>query len=126
MYGDPESARGYFDTLAGLIAREDPPLQVAYAIDGGKRPKERERRDSPGYRHSDPVRFGNHAYAQKQLGMYGFLADCSLTYLRHGGRWDSGLFDVVARCADYVADHWDEPDSGIWELRPECNHVAAA
>jgi GH15 family glucan-1,4-alpha-glucosidase len=71
------------------------------------------------------VRFGNHASAQKQLGMYGFLAHCAVVYLRHGGAWRPELFELIARCADHVAAHWSEPDNGIWELSKKRDHVSS-
>jgi GH15 family glucan-1,4-alpha-glucosidase len=125
MLGDVESAARYMDWLAGLGSSTDAPLQVAYGIDGGTDLREHERRDVRGYRGSLPVRIGNHAFAQRQLGALGYLADCALLFLEHGGHWKPEYWDLVHRCADYVARTWREEDHGIWELDTQTHHVSS-
>ncbi|HEY3816063.1 MAG TPA: glycoside hydrolase family 15 protein [Polyangiaceae bacterium] len=124
-HGDPRAAERYFDWLAGLGSTTGAPLQVVSGIDGRTELAQRELREAPGYRESSPVRMGNHAYEQKQLGMFGFLADCALAYRRHGGTWKDEYFELVARAADYTAQHWDEPDNGIWELPDRRDRVSS-
>ena len=124
-HGDPESAERYFRWLVSLVRDQGPPLRVLYGVGAARDLEQHERKEFTGHRGSKPVRFGNRAVEQKQLGMYAFLAHCALVYLRHGGAWRAELFDLIARCADYVAAHWSEPDNGIWELGKRRDHVSS-
>ncbi|MEV6005283.1 glycoside hydrolase family 15 protein [Streptomyces sp. NPDC051976] len=90
------------------------PLQIMYRIDGDPHLTEETLDHLEGYRKSAPVRAGNAAADQIQLDIYGEAADAlsqakNLGDLR-GWRAFSGLLD-------WLADHWDRPDEGIWETR---------
>lgn len=66
-----------------------------------------------GYRDSRPVMVGNGAGRQLQLdGLANILLAAKVTYNRHHTR---DHWEVVERVADFLADHWDQPDNGIWE-----------
>ena len=123
-HGDHESGREYFDWLTALDPTSQK-LQVLYDIDGGKSPAPSECTGLSGYRGSVPVRIGNHAYRQRQLGSAAYLSDCAFTYLREGAPWRPEYFELIAREADYTAGHWDEPDNGIWELPEQTQHVSS-
>ncbi|MDP8922203.1 MAG: glycoside hydrolase family 15 protein [Chloroflexota bacterium] len=125
LVGDTEAARAYMDWLVGLGSATEAPLQVVYRIDGGTDLAQHERTDLSGYRGSLPVRSGNHAYTQRQLDAFGYLADCAYIYHRQGGRWRPEYWELVRRIADYAAAHWREPDSGIWELGTEQHYVSS-
>jgi GH15 family glucan-1,4-alpha-glucosidase len=122
--GDVENAGRYLDWL-GRRAAGGVPQRPLYSL--------REDRGTPtqhdgalaGYRGSAPVRFGNHAYDQRQIGSLGFLADCVLVYLRHGGDWGEVHWDMLRRAADHVADTWREPDNGVWELKTRQRYVSS-
>jgi GH15 family glucan-1,4-alpha-glucosidase len=86
MLGNVDAAARYMDWLAGLGTSTEMPLQVLYRIDSGTDTTQRARDELSGYRQSRPVLFGNHAFAQVQGDSLGYLADCSLIYLEHGGR----------------------------------------
>lgn len=125
MLGNTQVAQTYMDWLAQLDSVTDAPLQVAYGIDGRTDLTQRERTDIAGYRGSLPVRFGNHAYAQRQLDSLGYFAECALIYLKQGGSWKSAYWELIRRIADYTSAHWQQPDSGIWELSPEQHYVSS-
>jgi GH15 family glucan-1,4-alpha-glucosidase len=114
--GDLESASRYLTWLADRPPAAHAPLQVLYDIHGRPNPRQRERCDLDGYRGSKPVRFGNHAFQQKQLDSFGYLADCVWEYIERGGRWSTDFSDLMFRIADHVAAHWTEEGNGIWEL----------
>lgn len=114
--GQWEETQRYLDWLVKRQSRFGHPYQVLYDIRGGKRPKPHELSDAAGYRNSKPVRIGNHAYKQQQLGSLGFLADCTWAYLNEGGAWREEYWRLIRRSADYITKHWMEPDNGIWEL----------
>ena len=69
-----------------------------------------------GYLGSKPVRFGNRAYKQRQLGSLGWFADSALIFLEGGGEWKPEFWETLRRAADHVCRSWHEPDSGVWEL----------
>jgi GH15 family glucan-1,4-alpha-glucosidase len=124
----PRTAGVHWSCTEWLCAQEcnsSLPLQVLYGIHGETSPKQTVARGVPGYRGSAPVRLGNHAYKQVQLDAFGFLADCSWSYLRCGGNWEDRFWVLVQRCADYVWAHWQQPGNRIWEL-PCCQHYLSS
>lgn len=122
--GLTKDAKQFIDWLADLEQPNRRPLQVLYAIDGGREAPVIERADIAGYRRSRPIRTGNAAVSMSELDSYGYLADCLLSYLYHGGEWKPQYWTLVRRLADYTAKHWKEPGSSIWELRPKRHFVA--
>jgi GH15 family glucan-1,4-alpha-glucosidase len=72
--------------------------------------------DAPGYRDSRPVRAGNSAARQRQLGNYGDLFDTVNRYVGEGHFLDPSTADLLAQIADRCCDNWTRVDSGIWEL----------
>lgn len=125
MLGDLNSSERYMDWLAKLETSTEMPLQVLYRIDGGTDATQHERDDIAGYRGSRPVRFGNHAFGQRQFDSFGYLADCAHIYLQQGGHWKSEYWTLLKRLADYTADNWRQPDNGIWELGEQKHHVSS-
>jgi len=125
MLGDTRAAKRYMDWLARLDSSTDSPLQVVYQIGGGTDLTQRERPELSGYRESQPVLIGNHAFGQRQLDSLGYLADCALIYLEEGGEWHPEYWEMIRRAADYTAANWMQPDSGIWELPAEEHYVSS-
>jgi GH15 family glucan-1,4-alpha-glucosidase len=93
-------------------------LKVVYRVDGSTELPLRQRKELNGYRDSRPVQFGNAAADMIELGSFGYLADCALTYLDCGGAWHERYSRLIERIATFTAGHWQELDSGIWELDP--------
>ena len=119
-------ASRYLDWLAGLDSSTDSSLQVLYKLDGGLEAKQEERDDLYGYQGSRPVRFGNHAYKQRQIGAVGFLTDCARVFLEAGGRWRDEYWDLVSRVAEDVVNGWNQPDNGIWELPVRQQYISSS
>ena len=92
-------------------------LQIMYGIDGRAKLTEEELPDFEGYRGSRPVRYGNAAYGQRQLDIYGELMDSVYIYNKFGTPISNALWLDLTRLIDWVCEHWREPDEGIWEVR---------
>ncbi|WP_022823030.1 glycoside hydrolase family 15 protein [Hymenobacter norwichensis] len=94
-------------------------LQLMYAVDGTADLPEKELPHLNGYRDSQPVRIGNGAAKQFQLDIYGELLDTIYLYNKYGGAITYDFWQHVCRLVDFVAENWQRPDHGIWEVRDE-------
>jgi GH15 family glucan-1,4-alpha-glucosidase len=120
--GFRDEAHAFFWWLMHASRLTQPRLQILYRIDGSDHTAERELRELDGYRGSAPVRVGNGASKQVQLDLYGAVLEAIWLYGREVGHLDGDTGKEVARIADYVANHWRDPDNGIWEVRDERTH----
>ncbi len=102
--------------LLNAIRAHGPALQVFFTLGGGVADTQVEL-DAPGYRGSRPVRAGNRAAEQTQLGTYGDLFETLWTYASGGHVLGSSTGRLLADLADACCDDWQQPDSGIWELQ---------
>jgi len=105
------------DRLAGMRLRESSPLQIMYGIDGRREIPEEMLGHLEGYRGSAPVRVGNNAAKQLQLDIYGELVDSIYLYDKYGTPISHRSWDDLAHMVDWVCEHWDQADEGIWETR---------
>ncbi|MFF4388055.1 glycoside hydrolase family 15 protein [Streptomyces sp. NPDC001552] len=90
------------------------PLQIMYRIDGDPHLTEEVLDHLEGYAGSSPVRAGNAAADQVQLDIYGEAADAMA---RGHDMGDIRGWKAFSDVLDWLADHWDRPDEGIWETR---------
>jgi GH15 family glucan-1,4-alpha-glucosidase len=92
-------------------------MKIMYRVDGTSGLTEETLDHLEGWRGSRPVRIGNGAADQLQLDIYGesmdaiALADADGVLLTH----QSWL--QMASTIDWLCEHWDQPDEGIWETR---------
>ncbi len=100
----------------------DGSLQIMYGIDGRHTLNEETLDHLHGYRGSRPVRIGNGAFDQLQLDIYGELMDSVYLYNKHGSPISYGLWSELRRLINWVCDHWNRPDEGIWEVRGGQRH----
>ena len=95
----------------------DGSMQIMYGHDGRKVLTEETLPHLEGYRGSSPVRIGNGAYDQLQLDIYGELMDSIYLYNKYGAPIPHDLWVNLVRLIDWVVEHWQLPDEGIWEVR---------
>ena len=113
--GMHEETHGAVVWLLSTIEQTAPDLHVFYKLNGDL-PGSEDELDVPGYRGSRPVRSGNGAATQTQLGTFGDLFDTMLRYVEHGHLLDPATGRLLAELADRCCDRWRHKDSGIWEL----------
>ncbi|MDX6563927.1 MAG: hypothetical protein QOD65_3741 [Gaiellales bacterium] len=101
----------------GNMDEDGPPFQVMYAVDGRSDLTEQELPHLSGYRGSGPVRIGNQASSQLQLDVYGEVVDAVYLAERGGMPISYALWVKLRSILDWLADNWDQPDEGIWEVR---------
>ena len=111
---------GSFAWLLHAIEATEPDLHVFYDLHG-ETVSRQEELDLAGYRGSRPVRRGNAASGQLQLGCYGDLLETADLYVGDGNALDGATADRLAAILDHLTTIWTKEDSGIWEL-PEQRH----
>jgi GH15 family glucan-1,4-alpha-glucosidase len=122
--GFKEEAAAFMRWLEARCAElaEGAPLALMYSIDGSRVPLEEELNHLSGYGGARPVRIGNAAADQLQLDIYGELMDSVYLYNKHGAPISYDFWRHLRRLVDWVCDHWQEPDEGIWEVRGGRRH----
>ena len=114
--GIPEQVQESFACLLRAVRQTAPDLRPFYDLDGCV-PTRRETLDHlRGYRDSQPVRYGNAAATQLQLGSWGDLVETAALYCSEGNLLDGETGEMLADCIDRVAVLWADTDSGMWEL----------
>jgi hypothetical protein len=99
--------------VAERLHADGPRLVPAYTVSGGRVPDQR-RLDLPGY----PGGFdlvGNWVNQQFQLDAFGESLLLLAAAARHD-RLDSSGRQAAEIAAAAIAERWDEPDAGIWEI----------
>ncbi len=117
--------------LAGFVDEDDPffawivatvklagtGIHILYPISPDGTLEEETLAHLAGYRDSAPVRIGNGAWNQLQLDVYGEVLD-ALHFAWRVGEFDpASVWHHFQPLVDWVAGNWQQPDSGIWEVR---------
>ncbi|TWJ25141.1 glycoside hydrolase family 15 protein [Micromonospora endolithica] len=93
------------------------PLRVMYRVDGSSDIAEEVLDHLEGYRGSAPVRVGNDAAGQLQLDIHGEALNSLDLADRSGLLTTSEGWRKAARVMDWLCEHWNQPEDGIWESR---------
>jgi GH15 family glucan-1,4-alpha-glucosidase len=126
--GFTEEAHAFTHWLRRLSYSNGEDLQIMYGIRGERDLTERQLPHLNGYGDSRPVRIGNEAAKQKQLDVFGEVLDCIHLFRRQGGferygeKLEGPTWSMMRLLVEHVCEHWQEPDSGIWEVRGELRH----
>ena len=118
-YTDEAAAFGSWlrDRTAEQAGNGSGPLKIMYRVDGSSDLTEEVLDHFEGWRGSRPVRIGNGAADQLQLDIYGEALDAVLLGDSHGLEVDYAGWKSISHIIDWLCDHWDQPDEGIWETR---------
>lgn len=120
--GYHEEAIQFTRWIAKHAAAGDGAPQVMYRLDGSDEPAEEFLDHLEGYGGARPVRIGNGAVDQLQLDIYGELMDSVYLSNKYGEAISHKDWSAVRRMVGHVGKVWDQPDSGIWEVRSEPAH----
>lgn len=116
-HGYRDEAAEWRSWLLRAIAGDPADVQNMYGVAGERWLPEYELPQLRGYRGARPVRVGNAAFVQRQWDAFG-----EVMIALHGARL-AGLTETEASwplqqaLLGYLAEHWEDPDHGIWEIR---------
>ncbi|HEX6517637.1 MAG TPA: glycoside hydrolase family 15 protein [Nocardioidaceae bacterium] len=120
--GYKEEALLWRDWLLRAVAGDPQDLQIMYAVDGARELPERELPHLSGYAGSRPVRVGNGAVEQVQMDVLGEVM-IALQMARQAGLAETeDSWQLQIALIEHLAEHWDEPDNGLWEIRGPKRH----
>ncbi len=108
--------------LLRAAAGQPADLQIMYGIAGERRLTELELPWLKGFRDSQPVRIGNAASEQRQLDVYGELADALSLGGQMGLPPSEDSWAMGKSIIQFLETIWDQPDSGLWEMRGPPQH----
>ena len=109
---EPARSLGAF---IGDVVTDSGPVPLV-RLDGSAPPEETEVPDLAGYGGARPVRIGNAAAGQAQLDVPGEVIELA-TGLQRASALPDKLVTAVPVLAEWLVEHWREPDHGIWEIR---------
>lgn len=119
--GFTEEAASFADWLRQRAAEQagdkSGPLKIMYRVDGSSDLTEETLSHFEGWRGSRPVRIGNGAADQLQLDIYGEAMDALYLANLDGVQATHQSWMEMASFIDWLCEHWDQPDEGIWETR---------
>ena len=93
------------------------PLKIMYRVDGTSDLVEETLDHFEGWRGSRPVRIGSGAADQLQLDIYGEAMDAFYHADSQGLQAGHIGWGAITDMIEWVCEHWDQPDEGIWETR---------
>ncbi|GGH18197.1 glucoamylase [Alsobacter metallidurans] len=117
-----DEASAWRDWLMRSIAGSPAQMQIMYGIAGERRLPEWEASWLPGHRGSAPVRIGNAAVDQRQLDVFGELADALSVAQKGGLPPHPRAMELRPVIMKFLETAWREPDEGIWEVRGGRRH----
>ena len=120
--GYREEAQAWGAWLRRSVAGTPSQIQTLYGLAGERWLMEWEVPWLAGYHGARPVRIGNAASTQVQLDVYGELMDALYQEMHGGLARPSASWDIQRALIEHVAEIWQQPDEGIWEVRGGPKH----
>jgi GH15 family glucan-1,4-alpha-glucosidase len=121
-----EEARDWSNWLLRAVAGEPANVQIMYGLAGERHLGEYELPWLPGYEGSQPVRVGNAAHTQRQMDIYGEVMDALHSARKHNIKMGDDIWRIQSELMAFLEKHWDDPGSGIWEMRGRQRHFTHA
>ncbi len=119
---DGEEERKFLSFMCSAMRRIPAPVVPMFTLDEQPAGKE-QLLHLKGYKASQPVRYGNGANNQLQLDANSnVLIAAKVIYNRHHTREH---WETVQQLADFLLEHWQEPDHGIWEETEEHHYTSS-
>ncbi|MDZ5603925.1 glycoside hydrolase family 15 protein [Pseudomonas sp. RP23018S] len=120
--GYVEEAQAWREWLLRSVAGNPEQMQIMYGLAGERDLQEYDLPWLAGYEHSKPVRVGNGAAGQRQLDIYGEVADAMSQAIKAGLPRHPRSAAIARLILPFVESIWREPDEGIWEVRGQRQH----
>ena len=120
--GYVDEATAFRDWVLRAAAGDPKDLQIMYDVTGARRLTELELSWLPGYEDSRPVRSGNAAHDQFQLDVYGETLSAIARARQLGLKRHPAAIRSAQELITHIADVWQRPDDGIWEVRGGRKH----
>jgi GH15 family glucan-1,4-alpha-glucosidase len=117
--GHVEEANRFVDWISARTkdCEFDGRMKVMYSLRGDRPPEEEALPSLADGHAAQPPLLGNAATDQLQFDIYGALMDAIYLVNKYGKATSFDGWQNITKMVDYVADHWREPDAGIWEFR---------
>ncbi|CAN5359891.1 glycoside hydrolase family 15 protein [soil metagenome] len=120
--GYRSEARAFRLWLQRAVAGTPRNVQIMYGLHGERHLTESILDWLPGYENSQPVRIGNGAHDQTQLDVYGELTGAFHAASQYGIDGIEQAWTMQTLLMESLAEIWDKPDEGIWEIRNSPRH----
>jgi GH15 family glucan-1,4-alpha-glucosidase len=123
--GFRDEAAGFMNWIENYASKHispQKPLPALFTIQGESEIPEQTLDHWEGYRGSGPVRIGNAAVSQLQLDLYGELMDAFYLYNKYVSPISYDMWVKLRSRLEWVCEHWQRPDAGIWEMRNREEH----
>ncbi|HEX6982458.1 MAG TPA: glycoside hydrolase family 15 protein [Balneolaceae bacterium] len=120
---DGKEERKFLSFICSAMHRIPEPVVPLLTLEGQPAGKEQTLDNFRGYKDSRPAHYGNKTHDQLQLGANSnvlIAAKVIYNYFSTREHWDT-----VKRLANFLVEHWNEPDHGIWEEIPK-NHYTSS
>ncbi len=115
--GYAEEGEAWRDWLLRAVAGHPAQIQPVYGVEANPRLTEWEAGWLAGFGGATPVRFGNLAFRQNQLDVFGEVMDALHVARVQGAHPPPDAWVLQRRIVEHVARIWRDPDDGIWETR---------
>jgi GH15 family glucan-1,4-alpha-glucosidase len=120
--GYTDEAKAWRKWLLNAVAGAADDIQIMYGVAGERRLPEMTLPWLKGYENSLPVRVGNAAFEQRQLDVFGEVADAMFQSRKIGLHEDDDMWRLEKGLIACLQERWRQPDQGIWEIRGPARH----